>query len=65
MNHFGRKDGLTDLVQALQSAAKNEPKTPPPPPGTVIAADGSVVTLDKHPTHTASVASTQEGTNQD
>ncbi len=62
MLSFGRKDALTDLVQALQKPSNQDPQIPP---GHVVTSDGSVVLLDRKPVKVSSFSSTQKASNSE
>lgn len=58
-----RKDNLTDVAEALAALTAQPPQQQPNPPGTVIAADGTIVTLGQQSVANTSLSSAQTSTN--
>lgn len=56
-----KKDAMTDLAQNLPAMAQRPANRAE---GTVVAADGTIVTLGEKPANSASVSIPQGGTNQ-
>lgn len=60
---FTRKDNLTDVAEALATIAAQPKPQQQNPPGTVIAADGTIVTLGQQTPPNTSLSSAQTSTN--